>query len=184
MDLSILSPGIVESVRVVGSQFLTPIRHAGAWARRIAVPVAMALAIAVPAAVAQQTAFAQLPAGGQIRFSYNYRDAAGSAQRLAFELPSADIEAAMALFRDYAMPHLYLHIEQALRREAQRAGVTLQATQKGDGASFRILADSAAKRDAFDARMDGIIAGARGEWLRKHARRAVGSTIYVDHPEA
>jgi hypothetical protein len=142
------------------------------------------LAVAAPDASAQQSAFGYQPAGAAIRFHYAYTDAASTAQHLAFRLPAAEIEAAMALFRDYAIPHLYLHIEQALRREADRAGIALHASRSERGASFRIVADSAAKRDAFEARMDGIIDAARRVWLDKHARRAVGSAIYVDHPEA
>lgn len=144
----------------------------------------LALATAAPSARAQQTAFAQQPAGADIRFTYAYKDAAGRGQRLDFRLPAAAVEAAMTLFRDYSIPLLYGHVEAALQREATRAGVILRSTRVGEGASFRILADSAAKRDAFEARIDGIIADARREWLDRQARRAVGSAIYVDHPEA
>jgi hypothetical protein len=137
----------------------------------------------VPAA-AQQTSFAQRTAGHEMRFSYAWKDAAGASQTLAFPLPVADIEAAMVLFRDYSIPHLYGYMEQVLSREAKRAGVTLVATRVGDGASFRIYTTSREKHEAFGARLDGIVEGARQEWLRKHARRAIGNAIHLDYPEA
>ena len=157
-----------------------------AW-KRLAVALAslsLAMACVAPVAGAQQKAFSQRPAGNDVRFSYVYKDAEGTPRNLAFQLPSADIEAAMELFRDYSIPNLYGHIEEALAREAKRAGVILQARRVGEGASFQVLADSAAKRDAFTARMDDIIEGARQEWLRKHARRAVGPAIHIDYPAA
>jgi hypothetical protein len=139
---------------------------------------------AVPAALAQQQSFAQQPVGNDVRFSYAYRDAEGASRRVSFQLSSADIEAAMVLFRDYSIPQLYGYIEAALDREARRAGVILQSRRVGEGASFGILADTAAKRDAFSARMDGIIARARQEWLTRQARRAVGTAIHLDYPVA
>lgn len=144
----------------------------------------LTVATGSPVAQAQQQSFAQQPVGGDVRFSYTYRDAAGASRNVAFLLRSADIEAAMVLFRDYSIPQLYGHIEEALEREARRAGVILQSRRVGEGASFGILADTAAKRDAFSARMDGIIAEARQGWLRKHARHAIGSAIHMDYPVA
>jgi len=144
----------------------------------------LALVCQVAAARAQQSAFTQRMIGSDVQFSYTFRDADSASHNLVFQLPSADIEAAMALFRDYSIPQLYGHVEAALAREAKQAGVTLQAKRVGDGMSFVIFADSAAKRDAFNARMDGIIETARQAWLRKHARRAVGPAIHMDYPEA
>ncbi|HKU94205.1 MAG TPA: hypothetical protein VJR58_02960 [Vineibacter sp.] len=144
----------------------------------------LVLACSAPAALAQQSAFTQRAIGADIQFSYTFKDADGASHNLVFQLPSADIEAAMALFRDYSIPQLYGHVEAALAREAKQAGVTLQAKRVGDGMSFLIFADSAAKRDAFNARMDDIIETARQAWLRKHARRAVGPAIHMDYPEA
>ncbi|TWT13780.1 hypothetical protein [Reyranella sp. CPCC 100927] len=152
-------------------------------AARLAV-LSLALTAAASAAHAQQSAFAQRPIGSDVQFSYTFKDAEGAAHNLAFQLPSIDIEAAMVLFRDYLIPLLYGHVEAALAREAKRAGVVLEAKRVGDGMSFLIHADSAAKRDAFNARMDDIIESARQEWLRKHARRAVGPAIHMDYPEA
>lgn len=154
--------------------------------RTAALSFALCLAFAsgVVAAGAQQTSFAQRPAGGDIRFAYDYRDAEGVARSLVFQLPSAEIEAAMALFRDYSIPNLYGHIEAVLGREAQNAGVTLRATRVGDGASFRIHTSDATKHAAFGARLDDIIENARQEWLRRHARRSVGPAIHMDYPEA
>lgn len=156
-------------------------------ALRRAAPLAfLALAVVchVPVALAQQSAFTQHTVGSDVQFSYTFKDAGGAPHSLVFQLPSGDIEAAMVLFRDYSIPQLYGHVEAALAREAKLAGVTLQAKRVGDGMSFVILADSAARRDAFNARMDDIIETARQAWLRKHARRAVGPAIHMDYPEA
>lgn len=149
-----------------------------------ALGLAAAIVVAAPVADAQQMTSAQRQVGADVRFSYVYRDAGGAEQHLAFQLPSAEIEAAMVLFREYSIPNLYGHVEEALAREAQRAGVVLQSRRVGDGASFQVVADSAAKRDAFAARMDAIIETARQEWLRRHARRAIGPAIHIDYPAA
>ena len=154
------------------------------WLAATLATLCLAVACVVPVAGAQQKVFNQRPAGADVRFSYVYKDAKGTPRNVAFQLPSADIEAAMELFRDYSIPSLYGHIEDALAREAKRAGVILQTRRVGEGASFQVVADTAAKRDAFAARMDAIIEGARQEWLRKHTRRAVGSAIHIDYPSA
>jgi hypothetical protein len=146
--------------------------------------VCLALACGSPAADAQQKAFSQRQVGARVHFTYAYKDAGGKPQNLAFDLSAAEVESAMELFRDYSIPHLYGYIEQALAAEAKRAGVALRVTRVGDGTSFQIFADTAAKRDAFAARMDDLIETARQEWLRKHARRAVGSSIHIDYPAA
>jgi hypothetical protein len=156
------------------------------WIRRVAAAAGLGVMVAcgASAAEAQQSAFNWRQAGSDIQFSYAFKDADGVAHSLSFQLPSAEIEAAMALFRDYAMPQLYGHVQAALEREARHAGVTVQTRHKSGGVSFVVLADSAAKRDAFNARMDDIIESARQSWLRKHARRAVGEAIHMDYPEA
>jgi hypothetical protein len=147
----------------------------------------VALAVATAGAgetAAQLVRFAAEPAGGEIRFSYDFKDAGGAVRSLAFRLPSAGVEAAMALFRDYSIPHLYGHMEAALAKEAKGAGVTLRANRIGDRISFRVFAADLAARDAFIGRMDGIMDSARQEWLRRHARRNVGPAIHMDYPEA
>ncbi|TXL73661.1 hypothetical protein FHP25_19810 [Vineibacter terrae] len=153
---------------------------------RVAAAAALGAMLACGAspASAQQSAFSWRPAGSDVQFSYAFKDAGGAARSLSFPLPSAAIDAAMALFRDYSMPNLYGHIQAALEREARRAGVTVQTIPRGGGVSFVVLADSTARREAFEARLDGIIEAARQEWLRKHARRAVGDAIHMDYPEA
>ncbi len=164
----LISICLCESVRLIGALLA----------------VCIASLAVVASASAQQTAFRQQASGSDTRFAYGWKDAGGEARQLAFSLPTADIEAAMDLFRDYSMPQLYAHVEQALGRDAERAGVRLQVRRTAEGTSFTVLAANPARGEAFYGRMDRIIENARQEWLHKHARRAVGPAIHMNYVTA
>ncbi|QQS12022.1 MAG: hypothetical protein IPK81_21260 [Rhodospirillales bacterium] len=133
---------------------------------------------------AQMTASSQRVVGGAMEFSFAFRDAAGAARTLAFRLPVAEVDAAMALFRDYSIPHLYLEIENAVLAEARRAGVTLRVTRVGQGMSIRFAPETQPGAAAFQARLDDIVDGARNRWLARHTRRADGPAIHMDYRAA
>lgn len=134
-------------------------------------------------ATARQLAFQQRPAGAVVDFNFAWRDLERRERRLAFRLPTAEVEAAMESFRTFSIPDLYRHVEAAAIEAGRREGVSVTSQRIGEAVDFAMQGDPARVR-RFNQRLPSVLDNARGLYLVKHYRRAEGDAIYVDHAAA
>ncbi|MGE0425901.1 MAG: hypothetical protein AB7O88_26815 [Reyranellaceae bacterium] len=152
--------------------------------RRAAIGGALAASIAgIGPATAQQLAFQQRPAGAMVDFSFTWRDFEKRDRRIAFRLPTAEVEAAMDSFRTFSITDLYRHVQAAAIEAGRREGVTVTTRYAGEAVDFAMQGDPARVR-RFNQRLPVILDNARGLYLVNHYRRAEGNEIYVDHAAA
>lgn len=154
------------------------------FSRRAAIGGALAASIAgLRPAAAQQLAFQQRPTGGLVDFSFAWRDFEKRERRIAFRLPSAEVEAAMDSFRTFSISDLYRHLGAAAVAAGQREGIAVTTRYAGEAIDFGMQGDPERVR-RFNQRLPGILDNTRGLYLEKHYRRAEGNAIYVDHAGA
>lgn len=152
--------------------------------RRAAIAGALGTSIAgFRPATARQLAFQQRPSGGGVEFSLAWRDLERRDRRIAFRLPTAEVEGAMESFRTFSIPDLYRHVEAAAIEAGRREGVTVTSRRVGEAVDFAMQGDPARVR-RFNQRLPAVLDNARGLYLVKHFRRAEGDAIYVDHAAA
>lgn len=152
--------------------------------RRAAIAGVLGTSIAgLRPAMARQLAFQQRPSGGGVEFSLAWRDLEKRDRRIAFRLPTAEVEGAMESFRTFSIPDLYRHVEAAAIEAGRREGVTVTSRRVGEAVDFAMQGDPARVR-RFNQRLPAVLDNARGLYLVKHFRRAEGDAIYVDHAAA
>jgi hypothetical protein len=155
-----------------------------AFSRRAALAGALATSIVgLRPATARQLAFQQRSAGNVVDFTFGWRDMEKRERRIAFRLPTTEVEAAMQSFRDFSIPDLYRHVEIAAIESGRREGVIVTSRRVGEAVDFAMQGDPAQVR-RFNQRFPAILDNARSFYLVKHYRRAEGDAIYVDHASA